>query len=96
LAHLVLPQRRKPNLQQNQKSQFPAHPQKAVVVDKLIEGKIEYSFFNSIGSRINFTVVNLDNSKLLYVPKPKDITKGIYILKIKTASDNYNFKIQIN
>ncbi len=32
LAHLVLPHRRKPNLQQNQKSQFPAHPQKAVVV----------------------------------------------------------------
>ena len=32
LAHLVLPQRTKPTLQQNQKSQFPAHPQKAVVV----------------------------------------------------------------
>ena len=32
LAHLVLPQRTKPTLQQNQKSQFPAHPQKTVVV----------------------------------------------------------------
>lgn len=32
LAHLVLPQRTKLTLQQNQKSQFPAHPQKAVVV----------------------------------------------------------------
>jgi hypothetical protein len=32
LAHLVLPQPTKPTLQQNQKSQLPAHPQKAVVV----------------------------------------------------------------
>jgi len=32
LAHLVLPQRTKPTLQQNQKSQFPAHPPKAIVV----------------------------------------------------------------
>ncbi len=32
LAHLVLPQRTKPTFQQNQKSQFPAHPQKTVVV----------------------------------------------------------------
>ena len=32
LAHLVLPQRTKPTLQQNQKSQFPTHPKKAVVV----------------------------------------------------------------
>jgi hypothetical protein len=28
LVHLVLPQNTKPTLQQNQKSQFPAHPQK--------------------------------------------------------------------
>ncbi len=32
LAHLVLPQRTIPTLLQNQKSQFSAHPQKAVVV----------------------------------------------------------------
>jgi len=32
LAHLVLPQRTKTTLQQNQMSQFPIHPQKAVVV----------------------------------------------------------------
>ena len=32
LAHLVLPQLTKPTLQQNQKSQFPTHPQKAVVI----------------------------------------------------------------
>jgi hypothetical protein len=32
LAHLVLPQRTKPILQQNQKSQLPARPQKAVIV----------------------------------------------------------------
>ena len=32
LAHLVLPHRTKPTLQQNPKSQFPAHHQKAVVV----------------------------------------------------------------
>ena len=32
LAHLVLPQRTKPTLQQNQKSQFSTHLQKAVVV----------------------------------------------------------------
>jgi len=32
LAHLVLPQSTKPTLQQNQKSQFSTHPQKAVVV----------------------------------------------------------------
>jgi hypothetical protein len=32
LAHLVLPQRTKQTLQQNQKSQFPAQPQKTVVV----------------------------------------------------------------
>ena len=32
LAHLILPQRTKPTLQQNQKSQFPTHPQKTVVV----------------------------------------------------------------
>lgn len=32
LAHLVLPQRTIPTLLQNQKSQFPANPPKAVVV----------------------------------------------------------------
>jgi hypothetical protein len=32
LEHLVLPQRTKPTFQQNQKSQFPAHHQKEVVV----------------------------------------------------------------
>lgn len=32
LAHLVLPQRTKLAHQQNQKSQFPTHPQKAVVI----------------------------------------------------------------
>lgn len=32
LAHLVLPQPTNPTLQQNQKSQLQAHPQKAVVV----------------------------------------------------------------
>jgi hypothetical protein len=32
MAHLVLPHRTKPTLQQNPKSQFPAHNQKAVVV----------------------------------------------------------------
>ena len=32
LAHLVLSQRTNPTLQQNQKSQFPTHAQKAVVV----------------------------------------------------------------
>jgi hypothetical protein len=32
LAHLVLPQVTKPTLLQNQKSQFPPHPQKAVLI----------------------------------------------------------------
>lgn len=32
LAHLILPQSTKPTLQQNQKSLFPALPQKAVII----------------------------------------------------------------
>ena len=64
--------------------------------DTNITGQVKYSFFNSIGVKVNSNILKLDNSNTLRIIRPNELSSGIYFLKIETPTDKHNFKIQIN